>query len=259
VRSKTGNPFDLSGRVAIVTGGNRGIGKGIAEGLAKAGAAVVIAARNLPLSQDVVRQIQAFGGTASQFVTDIGDKAACRRLVEATLSQHGALDILVNNAGIIIGGPPEEARLEDWQQVININLTGAFLCCQAAYPAMKRARRGKIINVSSISAIFGSGKGAAYSASKGALVQLTKSLAISWAKDNIQVNAILPGYIKTDLTGATEAQHPGMFQEKIARTPAGRIGDPEDFAGLAVLLASDTSNFITGAAIPVDGGYSIQI
>jgi 2-deoxy-D-gluconate 3-dehydrogenase len=245
--------------VAIVTGGNRGIGQGIAVGLAQAGAAVVIAARDLALSEAAVSKIRAFGGIASCRVTDIGDEAACSTLMEDTLQRHGRLDILVNNAGIIIGGPPQDARLEDWQHVMNINLTGAFLCCRAAYPAMQRARHGKIINVSSISAIFGSGKGAAYSASKGALVQLTKSLAISWGKDNIQVNAILPGYIKTDLTETTETQHPGMFQEKIARTPAGRIGVPDDFVGLAVLLASDASNFITGAAIPVDGGYSVQI
>jgi 2-deoxy-D-gluconate 3-dehydrogenase len=253
------NPFDLSGRVAIVTGGNRGIGQGIAQGLAQAGAAVVIAARDRALSEAAADQIRAFGGIASSRVTDIGDADSCRALVEATLQEHGRLDILVNNAGIIIGGPPEDARLEDWQHVININLTGAFLCAQAAHPAMKQAGHGKIINVSSISAIFGSGLGAAYSASKGAIVQLTKSLAISWGKDNIQVNAILPGYTKTDLTEATETQHPGMFAAKIARTPAGRIGAPDDFAGLAVLLASDASNFITGAAIPVDGGYTVQI
>jgi 2-deoxy-D-gluconate 3-dehydrogenase len=253
------NPFDLSGHVAVVTGGNRGIGLGIAEGLAKAGARIMIAARDQAASEDAVRRLAAVGGDASHCVADIGDQAACRSIVDETLRRYGRLDVLVNNAGLIIGGPPEDTALADWQRVLNINLTGAFLCCQAAYPAMKRQGRGKIINVASIAAIFGSSKGAAYASSKGAMVQLTKSLAVSWGKDNIQVNAILPGYIRTDLTDATEARHPGTYAEKVARTPAGRIGAPSDFAGLAVLLASDASGFMTGTAIPVDGGYTVQI
>jgi len=251
--------FDLRGHVAVVTGGNRGIGFGIAAGLAQAGAAVVIAARDIAASEAATQKILAEGGHASHVVADIGDPGACQAMVDETLRRHGRLDVLVNNAGMIIGGPPENVALDDWRRVIDINLTGAFLCCQAAYPPMRRQGRGKIINISSISAIFGSSKGAAYASSKGAVVQLTKSLAVSWGKDNIQVNAILPGYVMTDLTEATEAQHPGTYQEKIARTPACRVGTPEDFAGLAVLLASDASNFITGTAIPVDGGYTVQI
>jgi 2-deoxy-D-gluconate 3-dehydrogenase len=253
------NPFDLSGHIAVVTGGNRGIGLGIAAGLANAGAAIVIAARDSAANQAAILHIQSLGGQASDCVTDIGDPESCQGLIDETLRRHGRLDVMVNNAGLIIGGPPEDMTLDDWQRVLNINLTGAFLCCKAAYPAMKRQGRGKIINVASISAIFGSSKGAAYAASKGAMVQLTKSLAVSWGKDNIQVNAILPGYIKTDLTEAAEASHPGTLAEKIARTPARRIGAPDDFAGICVLLASDAANFITGAAIPVDGGYSVQI
>jgi 2-deoxy-D-gluconate 3-dehydrogenase len=254
-----GYPFDLSGHVAVISGGNRGIGLGIAAGLAKAGAAVVIAARDGDTNEAAIRHIQAFGGQASHFVTDIGDPDACQSLIDKTLRRHGRLDVMVNNAGMIIAGSPEEVALDDWRHVLDINLTGAFLCCKAAYPAMKRQGRGKIINVASIAAIFGSSKGASYAASKGAMVQLTKSLAVSWGRDNIQVNAILPGYIKTDLTEAAELSHPGTLAAKLARTPAGRIGEPDDFAGLCVLLASDAANFITGAAIPVDGGYSVQI
>jgi 2-deoxy-D-gluconate 3-dehydrogenase len=253
------NPFDLTGHVAVITGGNRGIGLGIAAGLAGAGATVVIAARDAATNEAAVRHVHASGGKASHCPTNIGDPDSCQGLIGETLRRHGRLDVMVNNAGMIIGGAPEDVALEDWRHVLDINLTGAFLCCKAAYPVMKRQGRGKIINVSSIAAIFGSSKGASYAASKGALVQLTRSLAVSWGKDNIQVNAILPGYVKTDLTEATESRHPGTFAEKIARTPAGRIGEPDDFAGLCVLLASDASNFITGAAIPVDGGYAVQI
>jgi len=253
------NPFDLTGHVAVITGGNRGIGLGIAAGLAQAGATIVIAARNEAVNETAIRQIQSAGGQASHCVTDIADPGACQQLIDETLRRHGRLDVLVNNAGIIIGGAPEDMALEDWQKVQTINLTGAFLCSKAAYPAFKRQGRGKIINVASIAAIFGSAKGASYAASKGAVVQLTKSLAVSWGRQNIQVNAILPGYIRTDLTETAESHNPGTLAEKIARTPAGRIGEPEDFAGLAVLLASDASNFITGAAIPVDGGYTVQI
>jgi 2-deoxy-D-gluconate 3-dehydrogenase len=253
------NPFNLAGHVAVITGGNRGIGLGIAAGLAKAGAAVVIAARDRAANEAAIRYIQDFGGQASHWPTDIGDPDACQSLVDETLQRHGRLDVMVNNAGMIIGGAPEDVALKDWQRVLNINLTGAFLCCKAAYPAMKRQGRGKIINVASIAAIFGSSKGTSYASSKGAMVQLTKSLAVSWGKDNIQVNAILPGYVRTELTEATESSHPGTLAAKIARTPAGRIGDPDDFAGLCILLASDASNYITGVAIPVDGGYAVQI
>jgi 2-deoxy-D-gluconate 3-dehydrogenase len=149
--------------------------------------------------------------------------------------------------------------LADWERVMATNLTGAFLCAQAAFPVMQSQGGGKIINVGSIAAIFGTARGAAYGASKGGIVQLTKSLAVSWGNENIQVNAILPGFIDSELTQRAELEKPGSFAAKLARTPAGRIGTPEDLAGVAVLLASAASDYITGASIPVDGGYAVQI
>jgi 2-deoxy-D-gluconate 3-dehydrogenase len=253
------NPFDLTGRVAVVTGGNRGIGLGIAEGLAKAGAKVMIAARDAKLNEAAVAQLQKLGPGAAASQTDIEDPAACQAMVENTLHAFGRLDILVNNAGIIIGGAPEDVALADWQRVMSVNLTGAFLCAQAVFPAMQRQGGGKIVNLGSLASIFGTARGAAYAASKGGIVQLTKSLAVSWGAQNIQVNAILPGYIESELTQRAEQEKPGSFAAKLARTPAGRIGTPADVAGLAVFLASAASDYITGVSVPVDGGYGVQI
>jgi 2-deoxy-D-gluconate 3-dehydrogenase len=253
------NPFDLTGRVAIVTGGNRGIGLGIAEGLAQAGAKVMIAARDPALSERTAARLRQLGGHAAFCITDVTQQNSCLELAAQTLRVFGRLDILVNNAGIIIGGPPETAALADWEQVIATNLTGAFACAQAAFPAMQRQGGGKIVNIGSLASTFGTARGAAYAASKGGIVQLTKSLAVSWGPENIQVNAILPGYIESELTQRAELEKPGSFAAKLARTPAGRIGTPQDIAGAAIFLASTASDFITGAAIPVDGGYGVQI
>ena len=253
------NPFDLTGRVAIVTGGNRGIGLGIAEGLAAAGAKVMIAARDPALSERTAARLRQLGGDAAFCITDITQQNSCLEMAAQTLRVFGRLDILVNNAGIIIGGPPETTALADWERVIATNLTGAFACAQAAFPAMQRQGGGKIVNIGSLASTFGTARGAAYAASKGGIVQLTKSLAVSWGPENIQVNAILPGYIESELTQRAELEKPGSFAAKLARTPAGRIGTPQDIAGAAIFLASTASDFITGAAIPVDGGYGVQI
>jgi 2-deoxy-D-gluconate 3-dehydrogenase len=251
--------FDLTGRVAIVTGGNRGIGLGIAEGLAQAGAKVMIAARDLALSEQVAARLREGGADAAFCITDIGAPESCAAMAEATLQAFGRLDILVNNAGIMIGGAPETTALADWERVLAINLTGAFLCAQAVFPAMQRQGGGKIINLGSLASIFGTARGAAYAASKGGIVQLTKSLAVSWGPENIQVNAILPGYIESELTLRAEAEKPGSFAAKLARTPAGRIGTPQDIAGAAIFLAGAASDYITGVSIPIDGGYGVQI
>jgi 2-deoxy-D-gluconate 3-dehydrogenase len=253
------NPFDLTGRVAVVTGGNRGIGLGIAEGLAQAGAKVMIAARDAALSETAVEHIRQRGSEAAFFLTDIEDQGSCMALAENTLGRFGRLDILFNNAGIMIGGQPESTSLVDWERVMSTNLTGAFLCAQAVFPAMQRQGGGKIINLGSLASIFGTARGAAYAASKGGIVQLTRSLAVSWGGDNIQVNAILPGYIESELTRRAENERPGSFAAKLARTPAGRIGTPQDIAGAAVFLASAASDYVTGISIPVDGGYGVQI
>jgi len=248
--------FSLAGRVAIVTGGNRGIGLAIAEALAKAGAWVAIAARDEAAGKHAAARI---GDKAMFIETDVTSQDSCQAMVRGAENRFGRLDILVNNAGIMRASRAEDTALADWQAVLDINLTGAFLCAQAAYPAMRRQKAGKIINMGSLAAIFGTAAGAAYACSKGGIVQLTRSLAVSWGPDNIQVNALLPGYIESDMTRRAEAERPGAFDAKRARTPAGRIGRPEDIAGAAVFLASRASGFITGASIPVDGGYAIQL
>ncbi len=245
--------FDLTGRVAIVTGGNGGIGLGMARGLAAAGARIVIAARNPAKSEKALAEL----GRETCFIPfDAADESSCRALVATTLDRLGRLDILVNNAGRSIRKPPAEYTAAEWHAVLDTNLTGAFICSQAAYPAMKQAGGGKIINIGSMFSLFGAAYAAPYSVSKGGLLQLTKSLAAAWAPDNIQVNAVLPGWIDTDLTRDARQQVAGLHERVLARTPAGRWGKPEDLAGVAVFLASAASDFITGAAIPVDGGFS---
>jgi len=250
--------FDLSGRVAIVTGGNGGIGLGMARGLAEAGAAVVVAARNAAKSAGAVKELEALGARAVALEVDVRREASCRALVRETVERLGRLDILVNNAGTNIRRQPQEYSLDEWSLVLETNLTSAFMCCQAAYPAMVQAGGGKVINIGSMMSIFGASFTAPYAASKGGIVQLTKALATAWAKDNIQVNAVLPGWIDTDLTRQARQQVAGLHERVLARTPAGRWGTPEDHAGIAVFLASAASDFVTGTAIAVDGGYSVQ-
>ncbi len=248
--------FDLTGRVAIVTGGNGGIGLGMARGLAGAGAAVMLAARDRGKAEQALVDLAATGARCAFTPLDVADEGSCRAAIAAATDRFGRLDILVNNAGTSVRKPPQEYSAAEWHKVIDTNLTGAFLCAQAAYPAMRQAGGGKIVNIGSMFAIFGSGYAAAYAASKGGLVQLTKSLAVAWAADNIQVNAVLPGWVDTELTQDARQQVPGLHERVLARTPAGRWGVPEDLAGIAVFLASPAADFITGAAIPVDGGFS---
>jgi 2-deoxy-D-gluconate 3-dehydrogenase len=250
--------FDLGGRVAIVTGGNGGIGLGMARGLAEAGAAVVLAARNVGKGNEAVKALEASGARAAMVEVDVRSQASCRHMVDQAVERFGRLDILVNNAGTNIRKQPQEYALEEWATVLDTNLTSAFMCSQAAYPAMVRAGGGKIINIGSMMSIFGASFTAAYAASKGGIVQLTKALATAWAKDRIQVNAVLPGWIDTDLTRQARREVAGLHDRVLARTPAGRWGTPDDHAGIAVFLASAASDFVTGTAIAVDGGYSVQ-
>jgi 2-deoxy-D-gluconate 3-dehydrogenase len=179
-------------------------------------------------------------------------------MVAKTVQELGRLDILVNNAGTNIRKRPEEYSLEEWRTILETNLTSAFVCSVAAYPEMKKAGGGKIVNIGSMMSIFGASFTTPYAASKGGIVQMTKAMACAWAQDNIQVNAVLPGWIDTALTRQARAQIPGLHEKVVARTPAGRWGVPEDFAGIAVFLCSPASDFLTGTAIPVDGGYSVQ-
>jgi 2-dehydro-3-deoxy-D-gluconate 5-dehydrogenase len=249
--------FDLRGRVAIVTGGNGGIGLAMAQGLAQAGADVVLSGRDATKGAAARGAVEEFGGRVGFVVADLSRPEDCSRLVDDTRRSMGRVDILINNAGIVARRRPEDLSLAEWQSVIATNLTSAFLCAQLVYPAMKAAGGGKIINIGSMLSLFGASFGAAYGASKGGLVQLTRSLAVAWAADSIQVNAILPGWIDTAMGESARSEVSDLETRVTARTPAGRWGQPDDMAGIAVFLASAASDFITGAAIPVDGGYSI--
>ena len=251
--------FDLGGRVAFVTGGNGGIGLGMAKGLAAAGCAMAIAGRDRAKAETALAQLRALGGKAEFVTLDVRDEAACRQAVDRTAEQFGRLDILVNNAGTSVRKAPQDITSEEWHMVMDTNLTSALICSQAAYPHMQRAGGGKIINIGSMMSIFASSYAAPYAASKGGIVQMARSLAVAWAKDNIQVNSILPGWVDTALTRTAREQVPGLNERVLARTPAQRWGSADDFAGIAVFLASSASDFVTGAAIPVDGGYSVMI
>ena len=250
--------FDLTGRVAVVTGGNGGIGLGMAKGMANAGATIVVAGRDAAKNAAAVKELQGLGGQASAIPVDVLKEESCRALIDDTVKAHGRLDILVNNAGMSLRKQPEQYTLAEWHTVMDSNLTSAFLCSHAAYPIMKKNGAGKIVNIGSMMSIFGAAFATAYAASKGGMVQMTKAMATAWARDNIQVNAILPGWIDTALTRRAREQVTGLHESVLKRTPAGRWGVPDDFAGIAVFLAAAASDFVTGAAITVDGGYSVQ-
>ena len=251
-------PFDLNGKAALVTGGNGGIGLGMARGLAQAGAALAVAGRREEKNAAAVRELQALGAKAVAIRVEMRDEQSVRAMVQDAADRLGRLDILVNNAGINIRKQPQEYALEEWREVLDTNLTSAFVASQAAYLHMKRAGGGKIVNIGSMMSIFGAAFVAPYGASKGGIVQLTRALACAWARDRIQVNAVLPGWIDTALTQRARQDVAGLHERVLARTPAGRWGEPEDLAGIAVFLCSKASDFVTGTAIPVDGGYSVQ-
>lgn len=249
--------FDLSGRVAVVTGGNGGIGRSIALGLAEAGAVVAVFGRNDEKNQRVLAELKAFGVPSLAMVVDVSHRDELEPALNHVESQLGPITTLVNNAGIVVlsGGVLNE-KPEDWDRVIETQLNAVFLLSNLAARSMVDHKGGKIINIGSMCSYFGSGLVPSYSAAKGAIVQLTKSMAIELAPHNIQVNAIAPGWIVTDLTTAVRSMP--MNDEIIARTPAGRWGQPEELAGTAVYLASHASDFVTGTTIRVDGGYAIR-
>jgi 2-dehydro-3-deoxy-D-gluconate 5-dehydrogenase len=265
--------FSLAGKVALITGGNGGIGLGMAEGLADAGATIIIAARNIEKSRAAATGLAKRGIKTGDIKTgniktgdiktgviavDVADAASCKAMVDEAVRQFGRVDILINNAGINIRKQPEQLTPAEWRDVLSINLDGAFYCAQAVHPVMAKAGGGKIINIGSMLSIFGTSFATAYAASKGGIVQMTKSLAIAWAKDNIQVNAVLPGWIDTELTQKARVEVDGLHDRVLSRTPAARWGTPADFRGIATFLASPAADFVTGTAIPVDGGFSIQ-
>jgi len=253
----TSSLFDLSGRVAIVTGGNGGIGKGMAVGMARAGADIVVAARNEEKTASAVEEIESLGVRAHGIKVDVADKEQVGAMVQEAGRVMGRVDILVTSAGVTIRKQPQDYTVEEWQWVLGVDLTGVFICAQAAYPWMRKAGGGKIINIGSMTSFFGGGWASVYAASKGGVVQLTKSLAMAWAKDNIQVNAVLPGWILTELTAPIAVNEPERHAQICSRIPAGHWGEPSDLAGVAVFLASHASDYVTGAVIPVDGGYMV--
>ncbi len=245
--------FDLHGKVAIVTGGNGGIGLGIARGLMQAGASVAIAGRNEEKTSTAQAEL---GSNSLGLRCDVTDAADVQRMVKQTVERFGGLDIMVANAGMNIRKLPEGYALEEWQQIVETNLTSVFTCSQAAFPELQRRGGGKIVTIGSMASIFGFDYAAIYAATKGGVVQLTRSLASAWAKDNIQVNCILPGWIDTDLTRRARQNLAGLHDRVVDRTPARRWGMPADLAGAAVFLCSPASDFVTGTSLPVDGGFS---
>jgi 2-deoxy-D-gluconate 3-dehydrogenase len=248
--------FDLHGKVAIVTGGNGGIGLGIARGLAQAGADIAVAGRNEDKTTAAVAELQGLGVRAIGVRTDVVDESQVQRMVADTVGALGGVDILVANAGTNVRKAPETYSLAEWHQLVDVNLTSVFACCQAVYPEFKQRGGGKILTIGSMASIFGFDMAAIYAATKGGVVQLTRSLASAWAVDNIQVNCILPGWIDTELTQGARRRLPNLHDTVIDRTPANRWGQPQDLAGAGVFFCSSASDFVTGTALPVDGGFS---
>jgi 2-deoxy-D-gluconate 3-dehydrogenase len=249
--------FDLTGRVAVVTGGNGGIGRGIALGLAEAGCAVAVLARNEEKNERVTDELHSLGVPALAVKIDLAERGQLQPALDRVEQKLGPINILVNNAGIAVLGGVLDLAPEDWDRVFETNLNACFLLSKLAARSMVQQRLGKIINIASELSLFGSGLLPSYSASKGALVQLTKSMAIELAQFNIQVNAIAPGFIDTDMVAPLKTMP--LYEQIIARTPAGRFGTPEECAGTAIYLASPASDFVTGTTLFLDGGYAIRL
>jgi len=248
--------FDLAGNVAVVTGGNGGIGRGIAAGLAEAGSAIAILARNTDKNRAVVAELEKFGVKAIAVPLDVTKRADLEPAMAEVERTLGPVSILVNNAGISIQKSAMKHDAESWDRVLETNLNSCFFLSQIAARSMATHKCGKIINIASEYSRFGGAGVISYSAAKGGLVQMTRTMAIEFARHNIQVNAIVPGWIKTDLTAP--AQSGPFYDEIIMRTPAGRFGEPEEMAGAAVFLASHASDFVTGSIIHADGGFAIR-
>lgn len=247
--------MNLEGRVAVVTGGATGLGLQMATGLAEAGSNIVVCSRKLDNCEAAARQLEKLGVQTLAVACDATKPNEVEAMKDATLKKFGRIDVLINNAGRAWAAPPEDTPLERWQQVFDLNITAPFLCAQALGREMIKAKRGKIINIASIAGLVGRNPQAyssiAYGASKGALVNFTRDLAVKWAQHNIQVNAICPGFFVTPLNQKLYERNKEKIDQEI---PLGHTGGSDDLKGIAVLLASDASNFITGAVIPVDGG-----
>ncbi len=250
--------FRLDERVALVTGGNRGLGREMALALAEAGAAVALTSRDQERADEAAREISESATVSTMvrgYACEVSDYAQTAQVVEQVISDFGGLHIVVNNAGINIRGPIDELAPEEFKQVIDTNLTGVWNMCRAAAGHLKAQRYGRVINVGSTLSIIALPERTPYAASKGAVWQLTKVLALEWAPLGITVNAMLPGPFSTEMNLALE-QDPEKYREFIARIPLGRWGDLDEIGGLAVFLASDASSFVTGAGMTVDGGWT---
>ncbi|HKM47518.1 MAG TPA: SDR family oxidoreductase [Terriglobales bacterium] len=248
--------FDLTGRVAIVSGGSMGLGRQMAEGLAEAGANLVLCARKKERCEEAAEGLRSLGVQALALECDVKDKAAIQQVVDATLRQLSRIDILINNAGVSWGASVEEMTLEQWDKVLSTNLTGTFLFCQAVGKAMAAQASGKIINIASVAGLGGASselQAIGYHASKGGVIAFTKDLACKWAPHNIQVNAIAPGWFPTHMSGWVIENRKDSLLEKI---PLGRFGSDHDLKGAAVFLASDASAYVTGHVLVVDGGQT---
>lgn len=250
--------FDLTGKVAIVTGGNGGLGLGMALGLAGAGAHIAVAGRDEVKTGQALGQIKSLGVKSLGLSVDVAREDDVSRMVGQTMEALGRVDILVNNAGISVRSQPQELSADDWDRVVDVNLKSVFLASKEVHPLMKEQGGGKIINIGSMFSLFGSDWVSPYSASKGGVVQLTKSLAVAWAADNIQVNAILPGWFMTGLTESIPQRDPARYELINQRIPAQRWGEPQELQGPVMFLASPASDYVTGAVLTVDGGYSVK-
>jgi len=247
--------FDLTGKLAVITGGNGGIGLGCAKGLAAAGAEIAIWARSNEKSAAAVAELTALGAKAKSYEVDVKSSSDLAKATSQTVADFGGIDILIANAGVNIRMRPEQYTDDIFDEIIDVNLKAVFHCAQLVYPEMKKRGGGKIILIGSLTSVQGVGFAPIYSATKGAVVQLGKSLAAAWGAENIQVNTILPGWIETEMTSVTRAI-PGLPEHVLSRTPAGRWGRPTDFAGIANFFASSASDFVTGTDIQIDGGFT---
>jgi NAD(P)-dependent dehydrogenase (short-subunit alcohol dehydrogenase family) len=250
--------FNLSGKVGIVTGGSRGIGRTLALALADAGADVAVAAAHpMDLAEEVAEEIKKKEKTSLAVRVDVSNKREVQDMVSKVIKQFGKIDILVNNAAINIFSPAEKLSLDDWNKVLSVDLTGVFLCSQAVGKIMMEQKRGKIINVTSVGGMTGTyRKAIAYDSSKAGVINLTRSLAVEWGKYNINVNAIAPGLIETDLT-RKRLEDREFYNYFLERVPLGKIGQPEDLVGIVIFLSSEASKWLTGQTIVMDGGQTL--